>query len=363
MDERKNVTVVGGGNIGTQFAVHCAEYGEKVCVYCSKPDLFDNKVFIVNESGAIQHSGEIELITSNDRLAFQDADIIFITYPAFCMEKIANKIEPYAHKGLIICLVPGSGGGECAFHKCIDAGATVCGLQRVPSVARLVEYGKVVKTVGYRDTLHLASIPREKCNYIAQIVGKYFDCKCISLPNYLNITLTPSNPILHTTRLFNLFKDYKSGKTFSHNTLFYEDWNDETSELLLSCDEEVQSICHKLDLFDLSYVKSLRTHYESETKQQLTSKISNIAGFKGLYSPMKETEKGYIPDFNSRYFTADFPYGLSILIQLANFTNVKAEKMNILMNWYRNMCPNGREFCFEDYGINDIKSLIEYYDR
>ena len=33
------ITIVGGGNIGTQFAVHCAEKGHEVIIYTSTPEL------------------------------------------------------------------------------------------------------------------------------------------------------------------------------------------------------------------------------------------------------------------------------------------------------------------------------------
>ena len=33
-----NVTIVGAGNVGTQFATHCAEKGNKVTIYSSKPE-------------------------------------------------------------------------------------------------------------------------------------------------------------------------------------------------------------------------------------------------------------------------------------------------------------------------------------
>ena len=58
------------------------------------------------------------------------------------MKSVANKIKIYASDKMKICLLPGTGGGEWAFKECIECGATVFGLQRVPSVARLVEYGK-----------------------------------------------------------------------------------------------------------------------------------------------------------------------------------------------------------------------------
>ena len=43
------IAVVGGGNIGTQFAVHCAEVGHDVIIHTSTPQLFDRRLQIVDE--------------------------------------------------------------------------------------------------------------------------------------------------------------------------------------------------------------------------------------------------------------------------------------------------------------------------
>ena len=85
---------------------------------------------------------------------------------------------------------------------------------------------------------------------------------------------------------------------------------------LSKCDEGVQQICHALPEFRLEFVKSLRIHYESPTVEAMTAKISSIPAFKGLKTPYVEVEGGLIPDFHSRYFTADFSYGLSIIKQI-----------------------------------------------
>ena len=45
------ITIVGGGNIGTQFAVHCAEKNHEVTVYTSKPDIYDGHLSIVDDIG------------------------------------------------------------------------------------------------------------------------------------------------------------------------------------------------------------------------------------------------------------------------------------------------------------------------
>ena len=356
-----NITIVGAGNIGTQFAVHCAEKSHQVTMFSSKPEKIQKKLTIVNEQGDITHEGIISKATNNPSEAFSNANLIFITMPAFCMGNISQKILPFVVPGLKIGIIPGTGGGECAFKNCIEKGAVIFGLQRVPSVARLVEYGKCVKATGYRKELHIASLPGDNVNECASIIENLFGPKCIPVPNYLNVTLTPSNPILHTVRLRILFKDYKKGMCYQYVPLFYEEWNDESSELLLKCDDEVQKICQTLKPFDLSFVKSLRIHYESSTAHAMTRKIVSIPGFKGLESPVIKVENGYIPDFNSRYFTADFPYGLSILVQIANFAGVSVPHLQDTLNWYYNLTGKEEEFSYPNYGIRNLEEFIKFY--
>lgn len=355
------VTIVGAGNIGTQFAVHCAEKGHAVTVYSSKPDRIQKQLYIVDEHDQITHQGTIERATHDPAEAFAQAELVFLTVPATLMKRNADLIAPYANPNMIICLAPGIGGGECAFKQCVDRGSVVCGLQRVPSVARLVEYGKTARAVGYRSELFAAAIPRSKTEACCALLEQIFDIPTTPLPCYLNITLTPSNPILHTTRLRTLFADYTPGKVYERVPLFYEEWNDDSSRLLLACDAEVQEICRHLSGFDLSYVKSLRTHYESETAQQLTRKISGIAGFQGLTSPAVPVEGGYQPDFDSRYFTADFSYGLAILVQIAEFAQLDTPQIRQTLAWYYNLVGKRNEFHFQDYGINSYADFLAFY--
>ncbi len=356
-----NITIVGCGNVGTQFAVHCAVKNHKVTVFCSKPETVAKNLTIVNSENEIYLNGDIHLATNDESLAFRDADLIFVTVPAFAMKDYAKKIIPHLKKSAMICLTPGTGGAEFAFKEAVERGNVVFGIQRVPSVARLIEYGKTVCASGYRDELFCASIPSRFTEEAAKIITDIFDIPCTPMPNYLNVTLTPSNPILHTTRLRTLFKDYSSGRFYESVPLFYEEWNDESSELLLKCDNEVQNICKALDVFDLSFVKSLRVHYESETPELLTKKITSIKSFKGLKSPCIKLENGYIPDLASRYFTADFPYGLSILVQISNLLSLDCPYMQKTLDWYYSIVPKNQEFSFADYGITNLSNFIEFY--
>lgn len=355
------ITIVGGGNIGTQFAVHTAEKGHEVIVYTSVPDLFDRHLEIVDETGTVTHAGDICFATNDPQKAFSEADIIFITLPSMMMSQIADIIYDCAGEDTFIGVVPGNGGSECAFRKCIERGNVFFGIERVPAIARLVEKGKRVKSTGYRDELHVASLPSKAAEKCAKIVNGIFDIPCEVIPSFLNLTMTPSNPILHTTRLKVLFKDWKDGVVYKSIPLFYQDWDDESSELLFLCDEEVQNICRALPEYQLEYVRSLKDHYESHTVQAMTAKISGIEAFKGLKTPALEVEGGYIPDLHSRYFTADFSYGLTIIRQVADFAGVSVPNIDELMAWYKSIAIEKDEFRFSDYGIEELKGFEDFY--
>lgn len=356
-----NITIVGAGNVGTQLAVHCAEKGNRVTFYTSKPDMIEKHLCIVDESGNVIRTGEIEGATSEAAEAFLEAEVIFITMPAYCMNDIAYKILPFVRVGMKIGLIPGTGGGECTFRKHMEQGAIIFGLQRVPSVARLVEYGKKVCATGYRKELHVGTLPGRYAKECSNMIAELLDMPCVVLPNYLNLTLTPSNPILHTTRLKVLFQDYNKGVGYDRIPLFYEEWDNESSELLLKCDNEVQKICAELREFDLREVKSLRIHYESETAEQLTNKIKSIKGFKGLKTPMIQSGDKFFPDLESRYFIADFPYGLAILVQIAEFIGVEVKNMKETLEWYYALKNDRNSYKFVDYGISDIVTFKQFY--
>lgn len=356
-----NVTIVGGGNIGTQFAVHCAHKNHRVTVYTSKPDKFSKALSIVDANGNVTLQGSIALATNDAALAFGTADLIFVTVPADCMSEYGDKIYPHIQPGVKIGLIPGTGGGECVFLKCREKGAVLFGLQRVPSVSRLVEYGRQVCSTGYRAELFAAALPKSQTQACCQLLSSIFDMPCHGLPDYLNLTLTPSNPILHTTRLRTLFGDYAPGVVYSRIPLFYQEWDDASSRLLMACDEEVQQLCAALTEFDLSGVRSLKDHYESHTPEAMTHKISHIPAFQGLPSPQTEVAGGFIPNLSSRYFTADFSYGLAILVQIAHMANVPAPNMEQTLQWYQALAGKPQMFDFTRWGIHNYEDLVAFY--
>ncbi len=358
----KTITIVGGGNIGTQFACVCASKGYKVNMYSSKPHLFDGDLSIVDSEGNVTQTGRINMATHDLEEAVKDSDVIFIIHPAYMFEDDAEMLLPLIKPGVYIGAIPGTGGAEFAFKKCIEKGAKLFGIQRVPAVARLVEYGKSVCVEGKRDKLFVGTIPAGCGSDVAEFLSFVFDMPCDALENYMSVTMTPSNPILHTTRLATMFEDYKAGKVYPRNPLFYGEWTIASSERLLKCDEEHQNILRKLDKMDFSAVKSLVEHYDnSDTPQKLTNKMRSIKSLHNLASPMVEVDGGWIPDFSSRYFTADFPFGLAIIEEFGDIVGVDIPNIKFTMNWYREVSGDRSRLDLSDYGISTVSDIYNLY--
>lgn len=340
------VTVMGGGNVGTLMAAEIAHRGHEVTVYTSKPRCFKKEIKVYNAKDVLLRTGVVAKVTDSMGEALEGAEYVFVTMPAQLFCELGERMLPFVHKGQYIGIVPGSGGAEFAFRRLVEKGCILFGLQRVHSIARLKEYGDSVYELGRKASVNIGAVPAYLATGICKSVEQMLDLPCEALDHYLSVTLTPSNSILHTTRLYAMFRDYRPGDVYPGNILFYEEWSDFSSEMLIACDRELQELCRVIPL-NLSAVMSLCGYYESHTVYAMTEKIRSIQAFKGLTSPMSEVDGGWIPDWNSRYFIADFSYGLKVMIDIAKLFDVPTPHMDVVWNWYENTAPRENRTVFE----------------
>lgn len=356
------VTIVGSGNIGTQFAVEFKRKGYYVTLYDENKKNKSKRIEMINDDNNEFFSIIVDNITNDLHTAVKDAEIILVTYPSFLFEGFSDELYKHIKEGVMIGIIPGLGGPEFYFNKhIINKKAILFGLQRVPNVARKIE-DNIVRTSGKRKTLFLSSIPSKHSEHLCSIFSNVFDMECIALPNFLNVTLTPSNPILHTTRLKIIFEDYKKGVFYSNEIMFYEDWDLRSSDLLLKCDAELQMLVDKISELNLNSVRSLREHYNSNDSLELTEKIKSIKSLRNIKTPMIRTNKGYIPDFKNRYFKADFPYGLEIIKEISLLFNNLTPNIDEVLDWYYKITDTKKEFYLRNFGINTIEDFIRIYN-
>ena len=226
-----------------------------------------------------------------------------------------------------------------------------------------------------KKELFIAAIPYLYSKKVASLMEELLHIKTRIVKEYLSITLTPSNPVLHITGLYNVFKNYKKGMYYKNELKFYEEWNDEASEVLFRYDKEVQEICNSLNPIDLTEVVSLPLYYESEKPSDLTKKLKSIQAFKAVKVPLKKLDGNkYIPDFNSRMFIEDYPYGICIFKDIALMENVNTPVIDMLLKFYENL--TGKQYfkndnsygkdinetgVFSITGIKNTDDLLSFY--
>ena len=334
-----NITIIGGGNLGTLMGSMFASKGNNVIMQTSKPEKFAKVLEVYTNDEKLVYSGEIDKATNDWRISIEGADLIWVVVPPQLFEETAKNMEPFVRKGQLVGIVPGAGAAEFAFKSIIEKGVKFFGLARVPSIARLKEYGKSAYILGPAPELVIGSIPASASSEICDYIQPLFEMTCRPVANYLAIAFTPSNPVLHTSRIYAMFKDYVSGNNYPTNELFYEAWTIDGAEVLLDCSDELQQICKAIPM-DMREVESMQKRHGIRTPEELAKKICSLDRLKGLYSPVIKTEKGYVPDFNSRYFVSDFPLGIKIMIEVARLFDVPTPTMDTIWKWYERVQPD-----------------------
>ena len=325
------ICIIGNGNISHALVGFLGNKNNvELSIYSTnKITSYFKDIAVFDDDKKLKTKGKVNRIVSNPKDVIPNSDIIIFAIPSFARRNYLKKISPFVKANTIIGSFPGSGGFNLEVEKYIHENITVFSSQRVPFIARIIDYGKSV-SVSKKDSISVA-IKGDRSNEVKDILESLLEMNIYILDTFLEINLSNSNPILHTSRLYSLFKNFNYDRPWSKNILFYEKWDLESSKQTLGMDDEFMKIVSKLNL---KGIKPLREHYDVINEVELTSKLSSINAFKGIYTPMVKTSKGFIPDFDSRYFTEDISFGLVIIKWFAKKLNINTPNIDKVLNWY-----------------------------
>ena len=329
------ICICGGGSLAHVCAGVLSSQPEvEVNIFTRKPELWSHQLEVTDSRGKV-YNGNLNIISNSPEEALKDCDIVFLCLPGFAIEGTLNSIKPYignAVVGSIVC----STGFFFAAHRILGEDARLFGFQRVPYIARTKEYGHTANLLGYKPQLAIAVENVEDNEAFRQLVETLWMTPVKLLGSHYEVSLTNSNPILHTGRLYSMWKDW-DGEVYDHNILFYKEWTNEASQMLIDMDAEFMQL---LDVLPVTKgaIPSLLEYYESHDEESLTRKITSIPAFRNITSPMKEVDGGWVPDFESRYFTEDFPYGLKFIVELAKDKNIDCPNLNMVFEWGISKC-------------------------
>lgn len=328
----KRICICGGGSLGHVIAGYLsAKKDLEVNILTQRPQLWKHELQISTPEGDTL-CGKLNTVSDKPEEALHEVDIVLLCLPGYAIKSELLKIKPYVNERTYVGTVFSSTGFFFEALEILDNDVPLWGFQRVPFIARTNVYGKSAHLLGYKTSHNIAVEHCEDKERFRSQIEKLFDAPVHLLNNYYEASFTNSNPILHPSRLYTLFKDWNKNVYYDHQFLFYEEWTNEASELLITLDKELFSVLAKLPVAP-DFLMPILPYYESTDAESLTRKIRSINGFKGITTPMIFSEKGWQPDLNSRYFREDFMHGLRYIHQEAHNLGIEVPMMNKVYNW------------------------------
>ena len=326
------ICICGGGNLGHVVAGFVAAQGQhEVCVLTRHPERWSNDIQI-DAPDETTYRGHLSGVFSDAKQAVSDAQIIYICLPGYAIHDMLLQIKDYLMPMAAVGSVVSSTGFFFEAMQILPSTTPLFGFQRVPFISRIEDYGRRARLMGYKESLHLAIEQTSDPEPLRQALEQMLRTPIHLLHSFYEVSLSNSNPLLHPSRLYSLWKDWHEGETISRVPLFYAEWTEEAAALYIAMDQELQALLRQLPVTPGS-IATVLDYYESTDAPSLARKLRSIEAFKGITAPMKATEGGFVPDFHSRYFTEDFPYGLAIVHRLAHEKEVPCPTIDRIYDW------------------------------
>lgn len=288
--------------------------------------------------------------------------IVLVAGPSHIHSDILRTIEPYVGENTFLGTVYGQGAfdiqAKAIFNEnLVKKNITIFALQNVPFICKIIEHGKTINIIGPKDHLYCASYPAERVYQIANMLSLLYYIPTITIPNFLCITLTPSNQIIHPGRVYSVFKDWdgKSGYDSKAIPRLYDLDEDSANEIQL-LDNEIQdikkAIVKEFPEIDLSLLLPIKERIIKQYSNQISDKstlktvFSTNTGYDILVFPTKKVSDGVVINVDSRFFWEDIPYGLCILKNYGDVFGVPMPNTERIIKWHQKFM--GVKFLDED---------------
>ena len=240
-----NICICGGGGLGHVIAGVAAHKGFNVSILTRHPDQW-NPSLLIEDCRGNTFSGSLACVTANPAEVIPHSDIVLLCLPGFAIEEELLHIQPFLQEKTCIGSVVSCTGFFFTAYRILGKTASLFGFQRAPFIARVQTYGQKALLLGYKKELQIATVNISKSDILLRTLQEMLDTPVRMLHHFLEASLTNSNPLLHPARLYSLFHTWSRGKAYHEIPGFYNSWDEESSELLIACDNEFQQILKAL---------------------------------------------------------------------------------------------------------------------
>lgn len=354
----KQLVICGGGNSAHTLIPLLRDSIFQVSIYTSKPEKWAKTIELEwhNPSGEVmgRYSGDLKKASSNPEELFPTADYVVFCMPVHQYRVALRNIAPYLNREKTVVL--GAVYGQAGWNWMVDeickeynlSNIVVFSFGLIPWVSRLVEYGKKGLTYGCMTENYAAVTPK---HYFDQINDEFFNQICYRWfgkgkvdrsENFISLTLSVDNQIIHTARCYGLHKKY--GRTWANKEdvpLFYRTFDDMSAGLMEGLDKDYSKIREtiKLRYPDKKFkhmVDYLTLEYFSHKYWSIDAKDSILSSetLHSITTPVIQNDSGtWEIDENHRFFLDDIYYGNCIAKWMAEKLGIETPTINEILHW------------------------------
>ncbi len=287
--------------------------------------------------------------------ALENADIVIITQPAQARPVLLRRIAPHLprDRSVYVGAIPGFCGYDWLAAKALSGydNVVLWGMKDVPHIAFDLVAGERVLMGGAKAELFVALHRRESAASGAALVvmlNRLYEAPVTLLRDYLEITLTPGNALMHPAVLYALIGPGAPWENtpFDAPLCWWSDCPQAGAELLEACDAENQAIRRASEArlgIDLSSVKPLQQElieaYGSQIEDHRTmyTLLRTNSAYAGIRAPLVPNPHGpgLVIDRESRAFHEDIAFGQALLVTMAERLDVAVPAIAKTYQWAR----------------------------
>lgn len=287
--------------------------------------------------------------------ALENADMVVITQPAQARPALLHRIAPHLarEKSVYVGAIPGFCGFDWLAAKALSGceNVVIWGMKDVPHIAFDLVAGQKVRMGGAKAELFVALHRRESAASgagLTAMLNRLYVAPITLLRDYLEITLTPGNALMHPAILYTLIGPGApfENRPFNEPLCWWSDCPQAGAELLEACDAENQAIRRASEArlsIDLSSVKPLQQELVEAYGNQIADDrtlytlLRTNRAYAGIRAPLVANPygPGLIVDRESRAFHEDIAFGQALLVTMAERLNVAVPAIAKTYQWAR----------------------------
>ncbi len=352
------VTIVGGGASAHVLIPFLASAGHRVQVLTRRPDDWSEEVELqlqsIDEELLQTFTGRLARVSNDPAEVIPESDVVVLCMPVNTYRPALHGLAPHLRRDreVFVGTIYGQAGfnwmvGEITQKHELD-NVTTFAVGLIPWICRVIEYGRVGVTYGCKEINVAAVAPRDRFEalndfFLEAICERWLGKGAFSQSdNFLSLTLSVDNQIIHPARCLGLYRRY-GGKWPTKDDIpyFYRDFDELSADLMRDLDADYTKVRDGLRQrfpdrdfpYMLDYLGLERLSYQSENTD-IRESFTTSKTLGAIKPPTRQLDSGeWEIDTDHRFFTDDVSYGVCIAKWLAEQMDLEVPTIDAIIEW------------------------------